>query len=476
MNVNDLLAFRSASELARLIRIKEISPVELVDLFLLRIKAINPKLNAYLTVTETEARDSARKAELAVLQGHELPPLHGVPFSVKDLHFTKGTRTTGGSLVYKDFIPNEDAVVVERLRRAGAILLGKTNAPEFALSPTTENRLGDDCRNPWDQERTCGGSSGGAAASAAAGLGPLAIGDDRGGSIRIPAGYCGVYGFKPTHGRVPIYATFEGPEFNHIGPITRTVRDAALTLDIISGFDPRDPSSIRGSSPDFTAALEGDLKGLRVAWCPEFGNAIAEPEVQSMARSAALSFELLGCTVEEATPAIEDPLFAAPIMLADKYAEIGHLLEEHAEELMPEVRAILESASLIPAYVFSQALRNLEKFRMKMADFFEQYDLLLTPTNPVPAFLLRQNPQEINGKSVDPAGGLIAFTISFDLTGGPAATVPCGFSSLGFPIGLQIAAGWGREDIVLKASAAFERLRPWADKIPPLGLGILEKG
>lgn len=470
------LVFTPASELAQLIRRKELSPVELVDALLQRISRINPKLSAYLTVAEAEARYSARIAEAAVMQGSELPALHGVPFSVKDLHFTKGTRTTGGSLVYKDFVPNEDAAVVERLRCAGAILLGKTNTPEFGLSSTTQNRLGDDCRNPWNQERTSGGSSGGAAAAAAAGLSPLAIGSDRGGSIRIPAGYCGVYGLKPTHGRVPLYAAFAGPTFTHIGPITRTVRDAALALNVIAGFDPRDPTSLREPPPDFVAALEGNLHRLRIAWCSNLGGAIVDPEVEHIAKSAALTFELLGCAVDEATPMIDDPFIATPIMMADQYAWSGNLLDEHAEDLTPDVKLLLEGARMIPGHVYSQALRALERFRMQMADFFERYDLLLTPTNPVPAFLLRQRPQEIDGKPVDPAGSLACLTMPFNLTGGPAATLPCGFTSQGLPIGLQIAAAWGREDIVIRASAAFEKLKPWHGKTPPVGLDSSEAG
>ncbi|MBM4462358.1 MAG: amidase [Chloroflexi bacterium] len=463
---NDSLSFISASELVDLVRRKEISPVEIVDQLLRRISDINPKINAFLTVAEAEARLFAQAAEVAVMQGSELPPLHGVPFSIKDLHFTRGTRTTGGSLVYKDFVPDEDAIVVERLRHAGAILIGKTNTPEFGLSATTENRLGDDCRNPWDPRRTSGGSSGGAAAAAAAGISPIAIGSDRGGSIRIPAGFCGVYGFKPTHGRVPLYAAFAGPAFTHIGPIARTVKDAALTLSAIAGFDRRDPTSLREPPPDFVGALEGNVRGLRMAFCPNLGGATVDAEVKEIVESAAMAFETFGCSVDEVTSPIDDPFIATPIVLADQYAWSGHLLDEHSGELTPEVRQILESARTIPGYVCSRALRKLERFRMEMADFFERYDLLLTPTNPVPAFLLRQRPEKINDQPVNPVWNSACLTTPFNLTGAPAATVPCGFSSEGLPMGLQIAAGWGQDEVVIKASAAFERVRPWANKTP----------
>jgi aspartyl-tRNA(Asn)/glutamyl-tRNA(Gln) amidotransferase subunit A len=467
----DSLAFTSASELAELIRTRKLSPVELVDYFLERIRALNPLLNAYLSVAELEAKSAAQRAEDKVMRDEALPLLHGVPVSIKDLHFTKGIRTTGGSLVYKDFVPEEDHIAVERLRRAGAIILGKTNTSEFGLSATTENRLGDHCRNPWHRERTSGGSSGGAAASVAAGLGPVALGSDGGGSIRIPSGFCGVYGFKPTHGLVPNYGGFGGmPLFADTGPIVRTVRDAALTLQIIAGPDPRDPVCLRESPPDFLAAIDSGIQGLRVAWSPDLGYAKVSPEVRSIAQTAAAKFEHLGCVVEEATPDIDEPFpIFAPIVLADEYAVAGRLLEEHAAELMPYVKSTLEHGREVPGYRYSQALRALERFRRRMADFFERYDLLLTPTNAVPAFPVGQRPQVIDGQKVDTLWGPFPFTVAFNLTGQPAASLPCGFSAEGLPIGLQIVGRWGDDVTVLRASAAFEQIQPWADKVPSLG-------
>ena len=464
------LLFTPASELAQLIKTRKLSPVELVDHILRRIGGLNPKLNAYLTVAEAEARSAARAAEAAVIRGEELPPLHGVPLSIKDLHFTKGIVTTGGSLVFRDFVPDEDSVAVERLRRAGAIILGKTNTPEFGLSATTENRLGDHCRNPWHPERTAGGSSGGAAAAVACGLGPLALGSDGGGSIRIPSGFCGVYGLKPTRGRVPKYGGFGGFElFSDIGPIARTVRDAALMLSVMAGYDRRDPASLRDQPPDFLTAVDGELQGLRLAWSPDLGYARVDPEVKSAAESAAHAFASLGCEVEEATPAIDDPFaIFSPIMLADQYAACGHLLGERADELVPYVKSTLQHGAEAPGYRYSQALRALERFRMQMADFFEHYDLLLTPTNAVPAFPVGRRPREIDGQEVDTLWGPFPFTAPFNLTGQPAANLPCGFSAEGLPIGLQIIGRWGEETTVLRASALFEQTRPWADRIPSL--------
>jgi len=466
------LAFTPAHQLAGLIRRKKVSPVELVDTYLERIDRLNPRLNAYLTVCHDLARAAAREAEAAVLRGGELPPLHGVPVPIKDLNWTKGVRTTGGSLVYKDFIPDEDAVVVERLKQAGAIVIGKTNSSEFGQSATTENRLGDDCRNPWDPKRTAGGSSGGAAAAVAAGLAPLAQGSDGGGSIRIPAGFCGVYGLKPTQGRVPGHGGFGGmPLFSQSGPLARTVRDAALMLAAIAGHDPRDPASLREPPPRFLTALRrrARFKPWRIAWSPDMGYAAVDPVALGAAEAAARVFEELGHSLEEATPPLDDPFAVfGPIVLADGYAVSGDLLEEHAVELMPYVKAGLERGGQIPAHEYSRALRGLERVRLQMAEFFDQYDLLLTPTLAVPAFPVGKRPRVIAGVKVSALWGAFPFTMPFNLTGNPAASLPCGFSPEGLPLGLQVVGRRGDEATVLRASAAFEEARPWAQKRPPL--------
>ena len=470
------LAFASAQQLAELVRTRQVSPVELVDLFLDRIVALNPRLNAYLTVAADQARAAAREAERAVAGDGSLPPLLGVPLSIKDLHATKGIRTTFGSYVYRDHVPQEDAVAVERLRRAGGIILGKTNTPEFGQSATTENRLGDHCRNPWHPERTSGGSSGGAAAAVAAGLGPLALGSDGGGSIRVPAGFCGVVGFKPTFGRVPAHGGLGGmPLFSHLGPITRTVRDAALMLGVIAGFDRRDPNSLRQAPPDFLGALAGDpasaLRDLRVAWSPDLGYARVDPEVCAVAGAAARVFVDFGCHVEEASPAAGSPFsIFGPLVAVDEYAATGHLLLDHADELMRYVRATFEHGQGVMGFEYSQALRGLERYRAQMADFFEVHDLLLCPTNAVPAFPVGRRPRVIDGQQVDTLWGPFPFTAPFNLSGQPAITVPCGFSVDGLPIGLQIVGRVGDEVTVLRAAAAFEQARPWAGVRPPLAV------
>ena len=294
---DEALAFASATDLLELIATGQVSPVELTELYLSRIERLDAQLNAFLLVTHDEAMETARAAEAAVTRGDELGALHGLPIPIKDTEMTRGIRTTSGSLVFKDRIPGRDAAVVQRVRNAGAIILGKTNVPEFGMVGTCENRLGDPGRNPWNTERTPGGSSGGAAAALAACLCPLATGSDGGGSIRIPANFCGIYGIKPTRGRVSGYTGQEDQPMPNLlaqnGSLSRTVRDSALLLQTLAGHDPRDPVSLREAPPDFVAAVDRQVTGLRIAWSPNFGFAEVDPEVLDVTATAARVFEEL---------------------------------------------------------------------------------------------------------------------------------------------------------------------------------------
>ncbi|MBI2878907.1 MAG: amidase, partial [Candidatus Rokubacteria bacterium] len=287
---DDDLCYLPATDLAAAIRAKALSPVEVVEAFLARIERLNPLLNAYCTLTAEAAREAAREAEAAVLAGRPLGALHGVPVSIKDLIITRGVRTTWGSKIHEDHVPEEDAPAVERLRAAGAILLGKTNTPELGWRGSTDNLIFGPTRNPWDPGRTAGGSSGGAAAAVAAGLGPLAVGTDGGGSIRIPASFCGIYGLKPSFGRVPIYPASAAEALSHAGPMTRTVADAALMLEVLAGPDERDRNSLPADGARYARAIEDDLRGLRVAWSPDLGYAAVDPEVRALAEAAARRF------------------------------------------------------------------------------------------------------------------------------------------------------------------------------------------
>ena len=466
------LAFTPAWRLRQMIADKEVSPVELTELFLRRIEALNPKLNAYLTVATEEAQASARAAEAAVSRREALGPLHGIPVSVKDLLQTKGIRSTAGSQAFRDHVPQEESILVERVRAAGAIIIGKTNTPEFGLSGTTENRLGDACRNPWDPRRTSGGSSGGAGAAVAAGMGPLAIGSDGGGSIRIPSSFCGVYGIKPSQGRVPRHGGFGKSAsnfFSQYGPMARNVRDAALLLQVLAGPDRRDSTCLREPAPDFLGNLEQGVAGLRVAWSTDLGYAPVEPEVVQVAGEAARAFDELGCRVEEPSLKVEDPFPAFwTIFSANAYAAYGDLMASHGVALTDYVGYTLEYGGRVKGHEYSQALRFIDELRAQMADLFEQFDLLLTPTMATTAFPVAGRPHVIGGREVDPLWGFLPFTFPFNMTGQPAASVPCGFSGAKLPVGLQIIGRRGEESTVLRASAAFEQARPWDSMRPPV--------
>ena len=470
------LAFKSATELRQLIASRQVSSVELTELFYRRIEELNPKLNAYLALCHDQALAAAQEAQDAVQKGTIQGPLHGIPISVKDLEVTEGIATTLGSAIFRDRVPDFDSVVVERVKRAGAIILGKTNTPEFGLSGTTENKLGDACRNPWNTERTPGGSSGGAAAALAAGLCTLATGSDGGGSIRIPASFSGVFGIKPSQGRVPRYGGYGFPAANHFsqsGPMSRTVEDTALLLQALAGPDPRDPVSMRETPPDFSAALYDGVAGWKIAWSPDLGFAGVDPEVTRVTEQAARVFEELGAVVEAPNLALEDPFQAFwDVFATASYTSYGHLLDERRDDFTYYgLRAFNHGAEVTGADL-SRALLRVDQLRRQMENFFDEYDLLITPTMAVPAFPIEERPAVIGGKEVDPFWGYLPFTYPINMTGQTASSVPCGFSeapaSSGMPIGLHLVGPKGSEAMVLQASAAFEMARPWADNRPPV--------
>ncbi|MBI3455207.1 MAG: amidase [Candidatus Rokubacteria bacterium] len=468
---NDELCWLSATDLAALIRRRKVSPVEVVDAVLDRIERVNPRLNAYVTLTAEAARKDAKAAERAVMRkGARLGPLHGVPFSVKDVVITKGVRTTFGTPLYRDHVPTEDAPMVARTRAAGGILLGKTNTPTFGWIGATHNLLFGITRNPWHLERTPGGSSGGASAAVAAGLGPLAIGTDGGGSIRIPASFAGIFGHKPSYGRIPTYPPSAAWSLSHIGPLTRTVADAALLMQVSSGPDERDPSSLPAERVDYLRALRRPVKGLRIAYSDDLGFAEAvDPEVRAVCAKAARVFRELGSRVEPVKPGWPSPgecwyeIFCGGIA-----TRLAPYLERKDEFDVGLYRIVQESLSH-PATRFVQAWFDRLAWAQHPRALFEKYDLLLTPTVACPPFPVGlDNPTEIAGKPVRPYGW-VPFTFPFNLTGQPAASVPCGFTRDGLPVGLQIVGRRFDDVTVLRAAAAFERARPWAGARPALG-------
>ncbi|MFQ6121976.1 MAG: amidase [Dehalococcoidales bacterium] len=464
------LSFTPAYKLAEMIKSKKLSPVELMEGTLKRIREINPKINAYLTVVEEEAMQAAWKAEKELSARVEIGPLHGIPVSIKDMQLTEGIRTTMGSLVREDFVPDIEGTFIKRLKSAGAIIVGKTNTPEFGLSFSTENKLGDACRNPWNTERTSGGSSGGAAAGVAAGIAPMAQGGDGAGSTRVPACFCGLYGLKGSYGRVPKEPTTWGgfSHISHIDAMTRSVRDTALMMNVMSGPDGIDFTCIRTPPPDFLEALDTGLERLRIAWSPNLGYGVkVDDEVKSAIEAAVRVFEEMGHDVEEAAPATGEPFDTWEVLTSTRFHfPLGFVLDEHADKITDYVRRAMECARSLSGLAVAKGWIELEKIRATMLDLFEKYDLLLTPTTAVPAFPIGERPA-IRGRGIL-EWDFCPFTCVFNLTGNPAASVPCGFTSDGLPIGLQIAGRKEDEVTVLRASAAFEEARPWLDKRPPL--------
>lgn len=463
----DALAFMPAADLAEAIRKKQVSPIEAVEAVLSRIERVNPRLNAYCTVTADAARAEARVAEAAVLRGDRVGPLHGVPYSVKDLVITRGVRTAFGSRIYEHNVPDEDAPVVERLRAAGAILVGKTTTPEFGWKGTTDSPLTGISRNPWDLTKSPGGSSGGAAAALAAGLGPLAVGTDGGGSIRIPGSFCGVFGLKPTCGLVPVYPVPTTGTLSHVGPMTRTVRDAALMLSTMAGPDDRDPLSFPAAGGDYAYGLETGVRNIRVAWSPTFGYARVAPEVRRVTEAAALRFQEQGCRVELVERVFEDPdPIWAPLFYAGVAARLQDALPEWRDRIDPGLLEVIEEGKRLSAMAFKQAEFGRAAFYQDVRKLFLTYDLLLSPTlAAVPFAAGMERPLESPGQS---RLSWVAFTYPFNLTGQPAATVPCGFTADGLPVGLQIVGARLQDALVLRAAAAFEAAAPWAGSRPAL--------
>jgi Asp-tRNA(Asn)/Glu-tRNA(Gln) amidotransferase A subunit family amidase len=458
------LCWQSAVDLARLIRERAVSPVEVVDAVLARIAQVNPRINAYCTIAHEEARDAALAAEVSVMSGEPLPPLHGVPVSVKDLVFTRHLRTTSGSRLYADHLPEEDAVCVERLKGAGAILLGKTNTPEFGHKGVTDNRLFGPTRNPWRLEMTAGGSSGGAGAAVAAGLGPLAVGTDSGGSIRLPASFCGIYGLKPSFGRVPSGPGLPGWEtLSCTGPMTRTVRDAALMLDVMAGPDDRDRHSLpAGSGGSYLDACDAGIEGWSVGWSGDLGYGHVDPEVTALCEEAAARFESLGCHVEVVMPTWDNPEETfRTLAAAELWSVWGGRLAEAGGEMERSLAALLRFGESITAEQYLRATAQREQLWTDVQRFLARFDLLITPTVAVPPFPLASGfPREIGGAPLSPLGWM-PFTFPFNLTGQPAASVPVGFTSAGLPVGLQLVGRRHADRAVLAASAALEAAAPW---------------
>jgi aspartyl-tRNA(Asn)/glutamyl-tRNA(Gln) amidotransferase subunit A len=470
------LCFMSATELAGMIATRQVSPVEVATAVLDRIEALEPKLNAMLTVTAELALDEAGRAEAAVLAGRTLGPLHGVPLTVKDLLNTAGVRTTFGSHAFADNVPRTDCVAVGRLRRAGAVLIGKTTTPEFGHKPFTEAPLFGRTLNPWDASRTAGGSSGGAGAAAAAGYGPLHVGTDGGGSIRIPAACCGVVGMKATLDLVPHDQAPDGfANLANVGPMTRTIADTALMLEVMAGPDPADPHSLGRAKPDLVAAArpEGDLAGIRIGWRSRLGNEAVEPETERLFEAAVATFGALGARLEPHQGAFTNTLAVwAPLTFAGWAARFGGHAEALGNRMSESLRRWIDEGRGFSAVEAQRAMALRTTVFRQVQGWFEVDDLVIMPTLSRPALPAEHDPFEpieIEGRPVgEIRDAWYPYTHPFNLTGHPAITIPAGWTEAGLPVGLQIVGPGLGDARVLGAAARFEAARPWAERRPPL--------
>jgi aspartyl-tRNA(Asn)/glutamyl-tRNA(Gln) amidotransferase subunit A len=466
MSSEEDIAYASAVSLLDLYRSRALSPVEVTGILLARLDALQAKINAFCIIDREGALAAARASEQRWLSGEPVGRLDGVPVTIKDLMLMRGFPTLRGSrLVDRDQDWSEDAPAVARLREAGVVILGKTTTPEFGWKALGDSPLTGITRNPWNLSRTPGGSSAGAAAACAAGIGPLHLGSDGAGSIRIPCAFTGIFGFKPSFGRVPAYPLSAMGLLAHIGPMARAVADAALMLTVLCGFDHRDPYALPPEETNYLDGLEGGLRGWRIAYSPTLGYARVDPEIASAAAEAARQFETLGAIVEEVGeifPSPREALFTlwaagAALLLSAYPADKRALID-------PGLVATAAEGERISAVDYLGADLVRTALGQQMADFHQKYDLLLTPMMPVPALPVGQDLDDpaVERHWIDWS----PFSYPFNMTRQPAASIPCGLTHAGLPIGLQIVGPLYADGRVLRAARAFETIQP--ERRPPL--------
>ncbi len=451
-------------ELGEKIRAREISPVELTHDCLDRIEKLNPTLNAFITVTAESALERARRAEWEIFHGTYLGPLHGIPIGLKDIIDTAGVRTTAASALFKDRIPTEDAQVVRRLRRGGAIILGKQNLHEFAYGGSSIISFFGEVHNPWDPKRIAGGSSGGSAASVAAGLGFAAVGTDTAGSIRLPAAYCGVIGVKPTYGRVSTRGVVPlASSYDHVGPLTNSVYDAALMMQVLSDYDSPNPRADR-PAPSLVSAFDDFPTNLRIGIPRPFFFDDLDPEVATAVEKAIQVFA--GLHNEIRNIKLEAPTDRT-LASAEAYAYHKEFIERSPELYQPATLARIRSGAGISAHDALRASADLQASRHAIQEIFDEVDVLLTPTVPIPPPLiadLREHPDQLRSQELI----MLRNTRPFNVWGIPTVSVPCGFTKEGLPIGLQLAAAPWHGIVLLQAAHAYEQATGWHKERPPL--------
>ena len=467
------LPFMTLAEAAREIHARRLSPVELTQAVLERAEALNPTLNAYITITGDAALKEAQEAEHAIIHDGYRGPLHGVPIALKDLFDTGGVRTTGGAKILADRIPDVDCVVAARLREAGAVILGKLNMHEFAFGVTSVNPHYGPARNPWGVEHITGGSSGGSGAATAAGMCIASLGSDTGGSVRIPACLCGIVGLKPSYGRVSRRGVMPlSWSLDHVGPMTRTAEDSALMLNAIAGYDPHDPGSLDAPVPDYTQGLSHGISGLRIGVLGGDYILALHPEVEAAVAKAVRTLEGLGAQlVREVVISGAEHASAVNTVIISAEAAALHApdLDLRPGDYGDDVYQRLTLGRLIPATDYVAAQQARRHIREQVLHALREVDLLALPMMPVPAPRIDEATVRIGGHSADVRSALTRYTGLFNLTGLPAISVPCGFTTDGLPVGFQLAGGPLQEATLLRAAHAYERATEWLERHPSVG-------
>lgn len=470
MSTNTDLTYRPAVVLEAMLRAKEISARELLAAHQERIDAANPRVNAIVTHTPELAAEQAQAADDAAARGTFLGPLHGLPVAFKDNHFTAGVATTFGSLTRKDLVPDEDDILVERMKNAGVVTLGKTNIPEFAAGGNTFNELFGVTRNPYDLTATAGGSSGGAAAALAAGMHAIADGNDMGGSLRLPAGYCNVIGLRPTPGRVPVHTGADSyASLGVSGPMGRTVADVALLLSVMAGPDGRAPLSLEEPGAPFATPHDGGMVGRRIAFSVDLGGDIeVEPEVADIVRAAAAFCEDAGAIVEEASPDFTGADYAFRTLRAWQFeSTMGEFLDAHRDTIRPSLYANMEQGRSLTGPEVGRAAVLRSQIFHRMRVFLGTYDALLLPISPLPAFPNDiQYPETVAGKAQPDYLGWMRAVCAVTVTGHPAIAMPAGFSAAGTPVGVQFVGRHRAERELLGMAAGFEAVTGFAQRRP----------
>ena len=466
------IPFLTATELSSLIQSRQVSPVEAAEAYFERIAEVDGKLNSYITVTRDHALEEARRAEQEIAQGTHRGSLHGVPVAVKDQFNTAGIRTSGGSRVLRDFVPDEDATVIANLKQAGAVLLGKLNMSEFAMAEIYDHSFGTP-RNPWDLERNPGTSSSGSGAATAAFLCASSLGEDTGGSIRGPANFSGLVGLRPSYGRVSRYGVMGGSwSMDTVGPISRSVEDAAITLQAIAGYDPKDPYTWNVPVPDYRAALTGEIRGLKVGVIEENMDAPnLNPEFRSAVATAVGVLGELGATSEP----VSIPLIphAGALSMAIIGVEWSNLhrptFQPHLEELDHNNKIRFLTGSTLPAQAYYKAQKLRTLLREQVLSALEEFDVLVLPAGISTAPLVESVPGiQSKEHAANGLAGRISFTGPFNLSSVPALSVPCGFSQAGLPMGMQIVGRPFAEEMVLRVAHSYEQNTDWHTRRPPI--------